>query len=248
MAPDTFANELGLLCDRVRAFCALDREIGGYIIHKSVQPFASPELEGDERLMTSGGVRMSRLKGTRTEKNLLAAFAGESQARNRYTYFASQARKEGYEQIAFVFEETANQEKEHAKRFFAMLEGGDVEITAAYPAGKIGNTLENLRAAAAGEMYEWGSMYPDFAQTARDEGFEAIARLFENVAVAEKYHERRYNALAQNLESGRVFKREQPVVWRCRNCGFTYEGTEAPAACPACAHPQAYFELLVENW
>ncbi|MGQ9454378.1 MAG: rubrerythrin [Armatimonadota bacterium] len=191
---------------------------------------------------------MSRLKGTKTEKNLLAAFAGESQARNRYTYFASQAKKEGYEQIAAVFAETADQEKEHGKRFFAMLEGGDVEITATYPAGKIGNTLENLRAAAAGEMYEWGSMYPDFARTAREEGFEAVARLFENVAVAEKYHERRYTALAQNLESGKVFKKEQTVVWRCRNCGFTYEGTEAPAACPACAHPQAYFELLVENW
>jgi rubrerythrin len=191
---------------------------------------------------------MSRLKGTRTEKNLLAAFAGESQARNRYTYFASQARKEGYEQIAAVFEETANQEKEHAKRFFSMLEGGNVQITAEYPAGKIGNTLENLRAAAEGEGYEWGTMYPDFSQVAREEGFEAIARLFENVAVAEKYHGKRYTELADLLEAGRVFKREDPVTWRCRNCGYIHEGTEAPAACPACAHPQAYFEVLVESW
>jgi rubrerythrin len=191
---------------------------------------------------------MSRLKGTRTEKNLLAAFAGESQARNRYTYFASQARKEGYEQIAAVFEETANQEKEHAKRFFSMLEGGNVQITAEYPAGKIGNTLENLRAAAEGEGYEWGTMYPDFSQVAREEGFEAIARLFENVAVAEKYHGKRYTELADLVEAGRVFKREDPVTWRCRNCGYIHEGTEAPAACPACAHPQAYFEVLVESW
>lgn len=191
---------------------------------------------------------MSRLKGTRTEKNLLAAFAGESQARDRYTYFASQARKEGYEQIAAVFEETANQEKEHAKRFFSMLEGGNVQITAEYPAGKIGNTLENLRAAAEGEGYEWGTMYPDFSQVAREEGFEAIARLFENVAVAEKYHGKRYTELADLVEAGRVFKREDPVTWRCRNCGYIHEGTEAPAACPACAHPQAYFEVLVESW
>ncbi|MDH7600628.1 MAG: ferritin family protein [Armatimonadota bacterium] len=191
---------------------------------------------------------MSRIKGTRTEKNLLAAFAGESQARNRYTYFASQAKKEGFEQIAAVFEETANQEKEHAKRFFSMLDGGDVEITATYPAGKIGTTLENLKAAAAGEMYEWGTMYPDFAQVAREEGFEAVAKLFENVAVAEKFHERRYRGFAELVESGHVFKKDQVVTWRCRNCGYIHEGAEAPAACPACAHPQAYFEVLVENW
>jgi len=191
---------------------------------------------------------MSSVKGTKTEKNLLAAFAGESQARNRYTYFASQARKEGYEQIAAIFEETANQEKEHAKRFFSMLQGGDVEITATYPAGVIGNTLENLKAAAAGEGMEWGVLYPDFAQVAREEGFNAVALLFENVSVAEKYHQKRYLDLAANVEAGRVFKREKPVVWRCRNCGYTYEGTEAPAACPACAHPQAHFELLGENW
>ncbi|MGC8862537.1 MAG: rubrerythrin [Armatimonadota bacterium] len=191
---------------------------------------------------------MSSVKGTRTEKNLLAAFAGESQARNRYTYFASQARKEGYEQIAAIFEETANQEKEHAKRFFSLLQGGDVEITATYPAGVIGNTLENLKAAAAGEGLEWGVLYPDFAKVAREEGFNAAALLFENVSVAEKYHQKRYLDLAANLEAGRVFKREEPVVWRCRNCGYIYEGTEAPAACPACAHPQAHFELLGENW
>lgn len=191
---------------------------------------------------------MSNLKGTQTEKNLLAAFAGESQARNRYTYFASQAKKEGYEQIAAVFEETANQEKEHAKRFFQMLQGGDVEIVASYPAGVIGSTLENLRAAAAGEGHEWGVLYPEFAAKAREEGFEGIAKLFENVAVAEQFHGKRYTAFADNLEAGKVFKREAPTQWRCRNCGYVHEGTEAPKACPACAHPQAHFELLVETW
>ncbi len=191
---------------------------------------------------------MSRLKGTRTEKNLLTAFAGESQARNRYTYFASQARKEGYVQIAMIFEETANQEKEHAKRFFKFLEGGDVEVSAAFPAGVIGSTLENLKAAAAGEHYEHSEMYPEFAKVAKEEGFDDIAAVFLNVAVAEKQHEKRYKELAENIEQGRVFKREAPVKWRCLNCGFVYEGTEAPEQCPACAHPQAYFELLVENW
>ena len=191
---------------------------------------------------------MSDLKGSRTEKNLLAAFAGESQARNRYTYFASQAKKDGYEQIAAVFEETANQEKEHAKRFFSMLQGGEVEITAGFPAGVVGSTLENLKASAEGEGMEWGSMYPEFAKVALEEGMEGIALLFERVAVAEKFHGKRYAAFAANIEAGRVFKREKPVVWRCRNCGFTFEGAEAPGACPACAHPQAHFELLCENW
>jgi rubrerythrin len=191
---------------------------------------------------------MPDLKGTQTEKNLLAAFAGESQARNRYTYFASQAKKDGFEQIAAIFEETANQEKEHAKRFFSMLQGGDVEIVAAYPAGTIGTTLENLRAAAAGERHEWGTLYPDFAATARREGFEVIAKLLEMIAIAEKQHGKRYSDLADNVEAGRVFKREQPLKWRCRNCGYVHEGTEAPAACPACAHPQAHFEILGENW
>ncbi|ROQ90246.1 rubrerythrin [Desulfosoma caldarium] len=191
---------------------------------------------------------MSRLKGTRTEKNLLTAFAGESQARNRYTYFASQARKEGYVQMALIFEETANQEKEHAKRFFNFLEGGDVEVQAAFPAGKVGSTLENLKAAAAGEHYEHTEMYPSFAAVAREEGFDDIAAVFMNVAVAEKQHEKRYRDLAENIEKGRVFKREAPVMWRCLNCGFIYESVEAPKQCPACAHPQAYFELLGENW
>lgn len=188
------------------------------------------------------------LKGTKTERNLLTAFAGESQARNRYTYFASQARKDGYVQIADIFEETANQEREHAKRFFKFLEGGEVEILASFPAGKIGTTLENLRAAAAGEKYEWGTMYPDFAQVAEQEGLGDIAAVFRNVAVAEKQHEKRYTALAANIEAGRVFKREQRVVWRCRNCGYLHDGYEAPQVCPACAHPQAHFELLGENW
>ena len=188
------------------------------------------------------------LKGSQTEKNLMAAFAGESQARNRYTYFASQAKKDGYEQIAFIFEETANQEKEHAKRFFSMLQGGDAEITASYPAGVIGSTLENLKAAAAGEGHEWGVLYPNFAGVARKEGFEGIARLFENIAVAEKHHGKRYSDLAANIEAGRVFKRDKELVWRCRNCGFLHVGKEAPNACPACAHPQAHFEILGENW
>jgi rubrerythrin len=191
---------------------------------------------------------MAALKGTRTEKNLLASFAGESQARNRYTYFAGKAREEGYMQIAAIFAETADQEKEHAKRFFKFLEGGEVEITAAFPAGVIGTTLENLKAAAAGEHFEHSEMYPEFARIAREEGFEAAAMVWENVSVAEKQHEKRYNDLAANIEAGRVFKRDEEVVWRCRNCGYLHVGTEAPEMCPACAHPQAYFELLGENW
>jgi len=191
---------------------------------------------------------MKSLKGTKTEKNLLIAFAGESQARNRYTYFASCARKEGYEQIAAIFEETANQEKEHAKRIFKFLEGGDVEIVASFPAGKIGNTLENLKAAASGENYEHTKMYPEFAKVAREEGFSEIANVLEAIAVAEKYHEERYRKLIENIEKGRVFKRESKVKWRCRNCGYIYEGEEAPEVCPACAHPRAYYELLVENF
>ncbi len=191
---------------------------------------------------------MGQLKGSLTEKNILTAFAGESQARNRYTYFASQAKKEGYVQISSIFEETANQEKEHAKRLFKFLEGGEVEISGSFPAGVIGNTLENLREAAAGENYEHSQMYPDFAKVAREEGFESLAGVFEAIAVAEKQHEKRYNALAANLKSGKVFKRDTEVVWRCRNCGFLYTGNEAPDECPACAHPQAHFELLGENY
>lgn len=191
---------------------------------------------------------MGRLKGTQTEKNLLTAFAGESQARNRYTYFAGQAKKDGYVQIADIFEETANQEKEHAKRFFKFLEGGEVQIVGAFPAGVIGTTVENLKASAAGEHYEHTEMYPGFAKVARQEGFEDVAMIFEFVSVAEKQHEKRYRDLAANIDAGRVFKRSQKVVWRCRNCGYLYEGTEAPENCPACAHPQAHFELLGENW
>ncbi|HDM78743.1 MAG TPA: rubrerythrin family protein, partial [Deltaproteobacteria bacterium] len=185
---------------------------------------------------------MKSLKGTRTEKNLLTAFAGESQARNRYTYFASQAKKEGYVQMARIFEETADQEKEHAKRLFKFLEGGEVEIQASFPAGVIGTTLENLKAAAEGEHYEYTEMYPEFARVAREEGFDGIAQVFEAIAVAEKQHEKRYKDLAANIENNRVFKRDETVVWRCRNCGYLHEGTEAPEECPACAHPQAYFE------
>jgi len=188
------------------------------------------------------------LKGTRTERNILTAFAGESQARNRYAYFASAARKEGLRQIAEIFEETANQEKEHAKRLFKLLEGGEVEITAGFPAGTIGTAAENLEAAAAGENYEHTQMYPGFAKVAREEGFEAIAGIFEAIAVAERQHEKRYLGLLANVEGGTVFKRDQPVVWRCLNCGYLHEGTEAPERCPACDHPQAHFELLAENW
>jgi len=188
------------------------------------------------------------LTGSQTEKNLLTAFAGESQARNRYTYFAGKAKKEGFAQISFIFEETANQEKEHAKRLFKFLKGGEVEITAAFPAGVIDSTLENLKASAAGENFEHTEMYPGFAAIARDEGFEAIADVFMAIAVAEKQHEKRYNDLAENIEAGRVFKRDSEEVWRCRNCGYIHKGEEAPESCPACAHPQAYFELLGENY
>ncbi|MBE9504339.1 MAG: rubrerythrin family protein [Proteobacteria bacterium] len=191
---------------------------------------------------------MKSLKGTQTEINLLTAFAGESQARNRYTFFAGQAKKEGLVQIAEIFEETANQEKEHAKRFFKFLEGGEVEITEIFPAGTIGNTLENLRAAAAGEEHEWTEMYPAFAQAAREEGFDKIADVFDAISIAEKQHGKRYKDLADNLDAGRVFKRDGKVVWRCRNCGYLHEGDEAPKVCPACVHPQAHFELLAENW
>jgi len=188
------------------------------------------------------------LKGTQTEKNLITAFAGESQARNRYTYFAGAARKEGFVQIADIFEETANQEREHAKRFFKFLEGGEAEVTASFPAGKVGKTVENLEAAAAGENHEWGSMYPGFADVADKEGFKDVAASFRKIAVAEKQHGKRYAELAANIKAGRVFKREQKVVWRCRNCGYLHEGNEAPDTCAACLHPKAHFELLGENW
>ena len=188
------------------------------------------------------------LKGSKTERNLLTAFAGEAQARNRYSYFAGQARKEGLEQIAAIFEETSDQEREHAKRYFKFLQGGEVEVQASFPAGVIGPTAENLKAAGGGEHYEWTTMYPGFAKLAQEEGFPEIARAFEAISVAEKQHEKRYLAFRSNLESGRVFKRDKPVVWRCRNCGYLHSGTEAPAVCPACVHAQAHFELLGENW
>ena len=191
---------------------------------------------------------MPSLKGTQTEKNLMGAFAGESQARNRYTYAASAAKKEGFVQIALIFEETANQEREHAKRLFKLMEGGTAEITAEFPFGVIGTTSENLQAGAEGENYEWTEMYPGFAKTAREEGFEAIAMVFEAIAVAEKQHEKRYNELKKNVDSGTVFKKDKSVIWRCTNCGYISEGLEAPKACPACAHEQAHFEVLGENW
>jgi len=191
---------------------------------------------------------MAEIKGTQTEKNLLTAFSGESQARNRYTYFASQAKKEGYVQISDIFTETANQEKEHAKRLFKFLQGGEVEIVGAFPAGTIATTSENLKEAAAGENYEHTEMYPGFAKIAEGEGFNNIAVVFNSIAVAEKQHEKRYLDLAANIDAGQVFKKDAPVVWRCRNCGYLYEGEEALAVCPACDHPQAHFELLGENW
>jgi rubrerythrin len=191
---------------------------------------------------------MSALKGSQTEKNILTAFAGESQARNRYTYFTSKAKKDGYVQISTIFEETANQEKEHAKRLFKLLEGGEVEISAGFPAGVIGTTLENLQEAAAGENFEYTIMYPEFAKTAMEEGFKDIAAIFSAIAVAEKQHEKRYKDLAANIEAGRVFIREEKVTWRCRNCGYIHEGTEAVDECPACEHKQPHFELLGENY
>ncbi|GAB6175372.1 rubrerythrin family protein [Desulfobaculum senezii] len=191
---------------------------------------------------------MKSIKGTQTEKNILTAFAGESQARNRYTYWASVAKKEGYVQISAIFTETADQEKEHAKRLFKLLEGGEVEIGAAFPAGTIGSTLENLKAAAAGEQEEHEHMYPSFAKVAREEGFDEIAAIFEAIAKAEQFHDERYRDLAANIENGTVFKKRDTIVWRCRNCGYIHEGTEAVKLCPACAHPQAHFEVLTKNW
>jgi rubrerythrin len=191
---------------------------------------------------------MAELKESRTETNLITAFAGESQARNRYTYFASQARKDGFIQIADIFEETANQEREHAKRFFKQLKGGTAEVSFPFPAGVIGTTEENLKAAAAGENYEWTEMYPGFAKVAREEGFEDAAKTWETISVAEKQHEKRYLGLLANVAAGSVFKKDKPVVWRCRNCGYLHEGAEAPATCPACAHKRDYYELLAENW
>lgn len=188
------------------------------------------------------------LKGTKTEKNILTAFAGESQARNRYTYFASQAKKDGFVQISAIFAETADQEKEHAKRLFKLLEGGEVEISAAFPAGVIGTTSENLKEAASGENYEHTQMYPGFAETARAEGLNDIADIFMAIAVAEKQHEKRYLDLLANIENDRVFKRAEAIVWRCRNCGYLHEGVEAPALCPACDHKRDHFELLGENY
>jgi rubrerythrin len=186
--------------------------------------------------------------GSETEKNLLAAFAGESQARNRYTFFASVAKKEGYEQIAGIFEETAANEKEHAELFFKHLKGGMVEIKASYPAGIIAPTAGNLKAAAEGEKLEWGTLYPNFAEVAENEGFPDVANTFRMVAKVEAYHERRFNKLLANVEQGRVFKRDQPVKWKCRNCGYVFEGAEVPDKCPTCAHPKAYFEVWMENY
>ena len=191
---------------------------------------------------------MNSLKGTKTEQNLLKAFAGESQARMRYDYFAKQAKKEGLEQISAIFAETALNEKEHAKRFFKFLEGRMVEITATYPAGKIGTTLENLKASADGENEEWTELYPVFADIAEEEGFKDIANIFRQIAKVEKAHEERYRTLYNNLEDGRVFKRDGKIVWKCRNCGYLHEGKGAPKVCPACDHPQAYFEIMEQNY
>jgi rubrerythrin len=191
---------------------------------------------------------MKSLKGTKTEQNLLKAFAGESQARMRYDYFAKQAKKEGLEQIAAIFEETALNEKEHAKRFFKFLEGGMVEITAAYPAGVIGTTMENLKAAAEGENEEWTELYPMFADIAEEEGFKTVAAAFRMIAEVEKAHEARYLKLYKNLEEGMVFERDGVIVWKCRNCGYLHEGKKAPKTCPACLHPQAYFEIKEINY
>ncbi len=191
---------------------------------------------------------MKSIKGTRTEKNILTAFAGESQARNRYTFFAKQAKKDGFVQIANIFEETASHEKEHAKRLFKFLEGGDAEIQFSFPAGKIGTTLENLNEAAAGENYEHQTMYPEFARVAREEGFNEVAEAMESIAVSEQLHEKRYRAFIANIEKGSVFKKTQEVVWKCQNCGYTHKAAEALEICPSCVHPRAHFEILCENW
>lgn len=191
---------------------------------------------------------MPSIKGSETEKNLLAAFAGESQARNRYTYFSSKAKKEELVQISQIFEETANQEKEHAKRFFKYLEGGELMVQSAFPAGIIASTQDNLQEAAAGENFEWTELYPGFAKIAYKEGFDEIAKVFEAVSISEKQHEKRYLDLLRNLKNGKVFKKDSPVVWRCINCGYLHEGPEAPDICPACAHPRGYYEILAENW
>jgi len=191
---------------------------------------------------------MAKLKGSKTEKNLLAAFAGESQARNRYTYFASVARTEGFEQISGIFQETADNEKEHAKVFFKHLEGGDATIEATYPAGKIGTTGENLLAAAEGEKLEWGTLYPNFEKVAREEGFDKVAESFKEIAEVEAQHEKRYRKLLENVENKTVFKKDKVVKWKCRNCGYVHEGNEAPKVCPACKHPQSFYELLCENY
>lgn len=191
---------------------------------------------------------MPSIKGSQTEKNLLAAFAGESQARNRYTFFASVAKKEGYEQIAAIFSDTANNEKEHAEMFFNFLEGGEVVIEAGYPAGVVGDTAANLEAAAAGEHMEWTSIYQNFAEVARQEGFKEVAGVFTEIAEVEEGHEKRYLKLLENVRSGKVFEKDEPVKWRCRNCGYIHEGKSAPQVCPACRHPQAYYEVLAENY
>jgi rubrerythrin len=188
------------------------------------------------------------LKGSESEKNLLKSFAGESQARNRYTYFASVAKKEGYEQIAAIFQETADNEKEHAEIFFKYLEGGDLEIQAGYPAGKIGTTEENLLASAEGEEMEWGTIYPEFESVAREEGFDDVADSFKEIAEVEEYHEKRYRKLLKNVEDNEVFKKDKVVKWKCRNCGYVHEGEEAPEVCPACLHTQAHYEVWTENY
>ena len=196
-----------------------------------------------------GGEGMAKsIKGTETEKNLLKAFAGESQARNRYTYFASAAKKEGFVQISNIFTETAENEKEHAKVFFKHLEGGDLEITASYPAGLIKDTKSNLEEAAAGENMEWTTLYADFAKVAKDEGFSEVARSFEQVSKVEKFHEARYRKLINNISNGEVFKKKANVKWHCTNCGYVFEGDQAPKECPACKHPEAFFEVLAENY
>jgi rubrerythrin len=209
--------------------------------------FKNPFILAREQILSTEDGFME-FKGSRTEKNLLAAFAGESQARTRYTFFASAAKKEDYEQIAAIFQETSDNEKEHAQLFFKHLQGGMVEINAAYPAGVIASTAENLKAAAAGEKLEWGTLYPNFGEIAEEEGFSEVARTFRSVAKVEAYHERRYLKLLESVTQGRVFKKDTVIKWKCRNCGFVFEGSEAPEKCPVCSHPRSYFEVWCENY
>jgi rubrerythrin len=247
MTHDSVCAEKGSLLEK-RATSSPARARSYFVFLRRAQQSDRLKSVVEEGHIQQKEVQAMGLKGSRTEKNLLAAFAGESQARTRYTFFASVAKKEGYEQISAIFQETADNEKEHAELFFKLLKAGMVEITAAYPAGVIGSTKENLKEAADGEKLEWGTLYPDFAEVAEKEGFKEAASTFRMVAMVENYHERRYRKFLANIEQGKVFKKDSPVKWKCRNCGYVFEGSEVPDKCPVCAHAKSYFEVWCENY